>query len=124
MSNAAETTATGTRCLRCGRKLRVSLGYGPRCMAKIRAAAIEQARADFTSEQQAKADELIRDGALVPSGHKGVFVTVSSRGDETYLTHACACNCPGGLRGRRPCYHVLAARILSIASRRSLAKAA
>jgi hypothetical protein len=98
--------------------------YGPKCAAKIRQAQLDEARADFTGEQQAKADELIRDGGIVAHPHKGVFLAVSSRGDATYLTHACGCTCSAGLKSRRPCYHQLAARVLGIASRRSLAKAA
>ena len=123
-------TSHEARCLRpgCGRKLTspasVRLGYGPVCMRKIRAAAIAEAKADFTPDQQAKADELIRDGGLVPTSRAGVYRAVSSKGDATYLAHAAACNCPGGLRAKRPCYHSLAARILGIASRRRLAKAA
>lgn len=117
------------RCLRpgCGRVLRsaksVAAGYGPVCARKIRAA-VAEARADFTPEQQAKADELIRDGGLVPTNREGVYRAVSSKGDVTYLVHAAVCTCPGGLRAKRPCYHQLAARIVGIASRRSLAKAA
>lgn len=123
-------TSHEARCLRpgCGRKLTsevsVRLGYGPVCMRKIRAAAIAEAKAGFTPDQQAKADELIRDGGLVPTNREGVYRAVSSKGDATYLAHAAACNCPGGLRAKRPCYHSLAARILGIASRRQLAKAA
>jgi hypothetical protein len=126
MNNDATTASSeaGRRCLRCGRKLTASTGaYGPKCAAKIRQAALDEARAGFTAEQQAKADELIRDGGIVPTNRDGVFRSVSSRGDATYLTHAAACNCKAGLQGRR-CYHVLAARVLSVASRRSLAKAA
>jgi hypothetical protein len=122
--NKASTQDRETRCLRCGRKLTASTGYGPKCAAKIRKAAIEAARADFTAEQAAKADELIKDGGIVPTPRDGVFQAVSGKGDATYLVHAAACNCPGGLRAKRPCYHTLAARILGIASRRSLAKAA
>ncbi len=122
MSNATAPVA----CLRCGRKLTASAaaGYGPTCLRKIRAAAITAARADFTPEQQAKADELIRDGGIVPTARPGIFQAVSSKGDAVYLVHPAACNCSAGLRARRPCYHSLAARILSVASRRSLAKAA
>ena len=120
--NAAEA-----RCLRCGRKLTAAKSvadkYGRGCLAKIREAAISEARADFSADQQAKADELIRDGGLVPTNREGVFRSVSSKGDAFYLTHSQACNCYAGLKGRR-CYHLLAARILGIASRRSLAKAA
>ena len=128
MSNAANlapAATTRTRCLRCGRKLTATKGaYGPKCAAKIRQAQLDEARADFTEAQQAKADELIRDGGIVPTPRTGVFQAVSSKGDATYLVHAAACNCPGGLRAKRPCYHQLAARVLGIASRRSLAKAA
>ena len=124
MSNAAETPAAGHRCLRCGRKLKTGKPYGRTCERKIRAAALAEARADFTADQQAKANELIRDGGIVPTPRDGVFQAVSSKGDETYLVHAAACNCAAGLRAKRPCYHTLAARILGIASRRSLAKAA
>lgn len=133
MRNTLTQATSGTaRCLRpgCGRVLRsaksVAAGYGPKCAAKIRAAAIAEIRADFSADQQAKADELIRDGGLVPTNREGVFRSVSSKGDATYLTHSAACNCHAGLKGRR-CYHLLAARILVISarpSRRSLAKAA
>jgi hypothetical protein len=135
MTSATETHGTSPdqqvhRCLRprCGRVIRsarsVALGYGPVCARAIRKAALDEARADFTPEQQDKAAELIRDGGIVPTPRDGVFQAVSSKGDATYLVHSAACNCPGGLRAKRPCYHSLAARILGIASRRSLAKAA
>jgi hypothetical protein len=123
MTAAITATATETRCLRCGRKLKNGGTYGPKCAAKVRQAALDEARADFSADQQAKADELIRDGGLVPTNREGVFRSVSSKGDAVYLTHSQACNCYAGLKGRR-CYHLLAARILGIASRRSLAKAA
>jgi hypothetical protein len=128
MSNATATPASETRCLRCHRVLKsarsVAARYGKGCSAKIRQAALNEARADFTADQQSKATELIRDGGLVPTNREGVFRAVSSKGDETYLVHAAACTCPGGLRAKRPCYHTLAARILGIASRRSMTKAA
>ena len=129
MTATIATAGQEHRCLRpgCGRVLRsaksIALGYGPVCAAKIRKAAIDVARADFTPEQAAKADELIRDGGMVPHPHAGVFTAVSSKGDAIYLAHPAACTCPAGIKGRR-CYHLLAARVLTIASRRSLAKAA
>jgi hypothetical protein len=124
MSTATAASAAESHCLRCGRPLRKSTGaYGPRCAVKVRQAAIAEARADFSASQQAKADELIRDGGLVPTNREGVFRSVSSKGDATYLTHSAACTCFAGLKGRR-CYHLLAARILGIASRRSLMKVA
>ena len=128
-----ETHGHEARCLnpRCGRKLTseasIRAGYGPTCLRKIRAAAIAEARAEFTTDQQAKADELIRDGALVPVGatvrNGSLYRAVSSKGDATYLVTSAGCSCMAGVRGRR-CYHVLAARVLAVASRRSLAKAA
>ena len=96
----------------------MSVGYGPRCAAKIRKAAINAAFAGFTPEQQAKAAELIRDGGLVPTSRPGVYRTVSSRGDVTYLTHSAACNCPAGLHDRL-CYHVAAARALTATTRKA-----
>jgi hypothetical protein len=128
MSNATETAATQHRCLRpgCGRVLKsaksVALGYGPVCAAKIRAAALAEARADFTAEQADKAAELIRDGGIVTEG-PGLYAAVSSKGTDTYATDGHSCTCPSGAKDRR-CYHTLAARILTIASRRQLAKAA
>jgi hypothetical protein len=122
MSNATVPAATETRCLRCGRKLTASTGYGPKCAAKIRKAALDEARADFTAEQADKAAELIRDGGIVAEG-PGLYAAVSSKGTDTYATDGHSCTCPAGAKDRR-CYHTLAARILTIASRRSLAKAA
>lgn len=114
------TTATESHCLRCGRKLTASTSYGPTCARKIREAALGKVREDFTTDQQAKALELITDGGIVPHTRKGVYQAVSSKGDTVYLTHASACNCPAGLRAKRPCYHTLAARLLGLASRRSI----
>lgn len=125
MRNTTATPADEHRCLRCGRSLRVSQGYGPRCAAKIRKAAVDAARAGFTADQQAKADELIRDGGLAPvrmTARNGMlFRAVSSRGDETYLCCANGCAC----KSRRGCYHMLSAKVVGITTRRSsLAKAA
>lgn len=128
MTATITTAGQEHRCLRpgCGRVLRsaksVALGYGPKCAAKIRKAALAEARADFTAEQQAKADELIRDGGIVVLA-PGLYEAVSSKGDATYATDGHSCSCPAGAKDRR-CYHVLGARILTIASRRQLAKAA
>jgi hypothetical protein len=116
MAAAITTTTTETRCLRCGRKLTVSVGYGRTCLRKIREAAISEARADFSADQQARADELIRDGGLVPTNREGVYRAVSSDGTASYLVHASVCTCKAGLRAKR-CYHQLAARIIGLASR-------
>ena len=118
----SQTPSTETRCLRpgCGRTLRsaksVAAGYGPVCARKIREAALTEARADFSASQQADADQLIRDGGIVPTNRDGVFRSVSSKGDATYLTHSQVCSCAAGLKGRR-CYHLLAARILVLSAR-------
>lgn len=126
MSNPVETPAAEHRCLRCGRRMKSAQPYGPVCARKIREAALTEARADFSDKQQADADQLIRDGGIVPANRDGVFRSVSSKGDATYLTHSAVCNCFAGLKGRR-CYHLLAARILVLSTapaRRQMAKAA
>jgi hypothetical protein len=89
--------------------------YGRWCKAKIRAAAIAKAIRDFTVAQVEKAKELLADGGLIATKRPGVYRAVSSDGQSSYLTHPAACNCPAGLHGRR-CYHVLAARILTVST--------
>lgn len=126
MSNPIEIPAAEHRCLRCGRPMKSAQPYGRTCARKIREAALAEARADFSASQQAMADELIRDGGIVPTNREGVFRSVSSAGDATYLTHSAACTCHAGLKGRR-CYHLLAVRILVLSarpSRKSLTTAA
>src|SRR5258707_1361523 len=60
------TNRTGRRCLRCRRKLRaaasIAASYGPVCRARIRAAALAAALAEFTAAQVDKARELLADG--------------------------------------------------------------
>jgi hypothetical protein len=120
MSNAEIATAPAeSHCLRCGRKLTASTGYGPKCAAKIRKAQLAEARAEFTEAQQAKAAELIADGGIVAQA-PGLFEVVSSNGTDRYATDGHSCTCKASGR----CYHLLAARVLSIASRRPLALAA
>lgn len=128
MTTTITTAGHEHRCLRpgCGRKLTsaksVAAGYGPVCLRKIRAAAIAEAREGFSPAQCDKADELIRDGGIVAQD-RGLYVAVSSRGDATYSTDGFSCTCPAGAKDRL-CYHELAAKILDVASRRTLAKAA
>ncbi len=104
----------------------MSTGYGPTCLRKIREAAVAEARADFSADQQAKADELIRDGGLVPvretARNGSLYRAVSSKGDTSYLVTGHGCGCMAGVRGRR-CYHVLAARTLALTGRRPAVKA-
>jgi hypothetical protein len=113
---STESSHPVTRCLRCHRQIRsassVSAGYGRWCRAKIRAAALAEAVKGFTAEQAEKARDLISDAGIVRTGRAGIWRTVSSRGDEFYLTHTDGCNCKAGLNGRR-CYHTAAARILA-----------
>ena len=109
------TTEHTAKCLRCGRKLRVSKTYGPVCRAKIRLAALNEAIRGFASAQVDKARELISDGGLIPTGRPGIFRAVSSNGVDTYLVSAKGpCACPHGLRAlaAKFCYHVCSARIL------------
>lgn len=122
MSTATETPAAHqARCLRCGRKIKAG-SYGRVCAAKIRQAQLDEARSAFTDSQQAKADELIKDGGIILLD-SGLYEAVSSRGDATYATDGHSCSCRAGAGDRR-CYHLLAARVLTIASRSRLAKAA
>jgi hypothetical protein len=123
MITTAEHTA---KCLNCGRTRHFrsaaaaakAAPHGRICAAKIRKAAVDAVFADFTPAQREKAAELIRDGGLVPTSRPGVFRTVGSKGDVTYLTHSAACSCPAGLHGRL-CYHLAAARVLTATSRKA-----
>lgn len=122
----AEISATPesaqANCLRCGRALRsaasISQGFGPVCRARIIAAAKVTSLADFSKAQQDKAADLIGDKGIVPTGHAGVWRTVSSDGSTFYLTAPAGCNCPAGLNGRR-CYHSAAATLLAASLRRA-----
>ena len=110
--NAAATTHHHTNCLRCGRTLTSTnsraTGYGPKCAAHIRRAAVDTS--DYKAHQVESARELIADGAIVPL-RSVVFIAVSTDGTETYRTAPTTCSCPAGLKGSR-CYHTLAARLL------------
>lgn len=109
--NAAAITEH-THCLRCRRVLRSAksraLGYGAKCAAKVRNAAVDLT--DYKPHQIQSAHELIADGAIIPL-RSVVFTAVSTDGTETYKTAPTACSCPAGRKGSR-CYHQLAARML------------
>ena len=128
MASTENTAQHEARCLApgCGRKLTsaksVAAGYGRACLRKISQAQLDEAREGFTADQQAKADELIRDGGILAQA-PGLYVAVSGKGDAHYATDGRSCTCAAGARDRR-CYHQLAARVLAIASRRSVVKAA
>ena len=118
MTNEMPHTA---KCLNCGRVRHFRSAAaaerakpaGRVCAMRIRLAAMTEAVKGFAAAQVEKAREAIADGAFVPTGHHGVFAAVSSNGVDRYLTHSAACNCPAGLRGRQ-CYHLAAARILTV----------
>lgn len=110
-----------TRCTRCRRPLRKSVGMGPVCAR--RAAAERQ----YKPHQVDKARELAADHGIVDTGirtqqGRRVFQVISSNGVDRYFTTIAACTCPHGLRAVRPstrparpggCYHMLAARFLA-----------
>lgn len=112
------TTATPTRCTRCGRVLRSTASivrrYGRACQAKVRAAAQVSSHKPAQVE---KAVELIADGGLVllRRGRNRVFEVVASNGVDRYLTAAQACTCKAGLRGVSTCYHRIAAQLVTAA---------
>lgn len=112
------TTATPTRCTRCGRVLRaaasIARGYGRTCGTRIAAAAKTSAHKPAQVE---KARELIADGGLVLRrlGRNRVFEVVASNGTDRYLTAAQACTCKAGLAGRFVCYHRIAAQLVTAA---------
>lgn len=116
------TTATNTiTCGRCGRPLRSTtsktLGYGPTCHRKVRAAQNFVAElGDFKPVQMDKAAEVIELRGIVRTSRDGVFHLASSRGDAVYETdvHAASCTCPAGEKARR-CYHLAAAIVLTAA---------
>jgi hypothetical protein len=101
-------------CLRpgCGRRLTSPVsrerGYGHGCWRKlrlVRTVARDVLSGAYTKDQLDKADEIIEDGALVPSGTEGLFLAVSSDGTEIYSTTADACDCPAS----KACCHRAAA---------------
>lgn len=112
------TKQTTAECAKCGRTLRseksISLGYGRTCARKIRDAKAVAELAEFKPTQIADAVELIEDAAIIQLRGR-IYQSVSSNGQELYLTATTGqCNCPAGLRSVR-CYHVAAARILNAA---------
>jgi hypothetical protein len=102
------------RCQKCHRWLRSARSagkpYGPRCEARVKAAALALLEAGLPVADRA-ADALL-DGALVPLRHRAVFRSVSSDGRCTYLTHPNGCTCQAGLYDKT-CYHVMAACVLT-----------
>lgn len=74
--------------------------------------------ANYTPAQQAKAAELIEDGAIHQL-RNGIYLAVSEDGTQTHRTHIGGhCTCKAGLKTIRAghgCYHVAAARALEVA---------
>jgi hypothetical protein len=120
-----DLTAHTAKCLNCGRvrhfrSAAAVLAANPSgriCTAKIRQAQLDEARAGFTAAQQAKADQLIRDGGAVEIA-PGLYEMASSDGEHTYATDGHSCVCDAGWSDKR-CYHLLVARCLTITTRRT-----
>lgn len=116
---ATTQNTTTARCLSCHRPLRsaksIAAGRGPRCQAKVAAAANVVDLTDYKPAQADKARELIEQGAILPTRRPGIYLTVASDGTTTYLTHSAQCTCKAG-RWQRRCYHTAAARILTAAT--------
>lgn len=118
-----ENTTKSARCHRCGRTLTsaesIARGYGRTCRAKVREGAKVVDLTEYKAFQAAKADELIEQGGIVPTGRTALFLAVSSDGGSRYMVDAAerSCTCPAGDKGRR-CYHLLAADILTAAAPR------
>src|SRR5690554_1460110 len=112
------TNTQNTKCGKCHRVLTSATslrrGYGPGCWANIRRERAAQ-QTNFEAHQVDSATELIEDGAIVPS-HDGVWIAVSTKGDDLYACTTTACSCPAGTRGKA-CYHQLAVRILATVRR-------
>ena len=113
MTGTEDTAKTENRCLRCGRKIKAG-SYGPKCAAKVRAAAKDADLTPWTPAQVAEARQAIEDGAVVPSSREGVFHVVSVDGTEVHLVHRDGCNCTSGLKTHqpRPCWHRCAVAIV------------
>ena len=126
-----QVTCETIRCLRCGRKIRaaksVAASFGPGCRAAIRREAREHALDGLNGRQRDEAVEIVADGGVVPSAHKGVWLVASGDGTQVYRTTPTGqCNCKWGLKtlAAHPCKHVGAVRLVQVTSRRSIAKAA
>lgn len=116
-----------TKCKGCGRKLKakasVAQGRGPRCQAKhvarlaqlINDAIGALPEVGFTADQRDKAADLLADGGIVPAAESapGLYLAVSTNGENNYATRADACNCKAGRYGRA-CYHRAAALVLDV----------
>lgn len=103
----------------------VAQGIGPTCQRNERREALEQqamatatACVDLAAFKDAtrvldKAEQLIEDGAILPTRHAGQYLASGSDGVSTYLVDTVerSCTCKAGQRLGR-CNHLVAAEIL------------
>jgi DNA-directed RNA polymerase subunit RPC12/RpoP len=124
MSKTTGTPEHTAKCLRCGRTLRVSTGYGPTCLRKVRIAAIEAGLRGLSPAQQAKALDAMGSGDLEPAG-PAAWLIPSSRNDGTrYRVTTAYCPCQSRIL---LCWHVGTVRAIEAVAqvgRTSYAKAA
>lgn len=112
-----------TRCTECHRPLRsaasIARQLGTTCAR--RKAAANRLATEFKDPQAAanKALQIITDRAIVRTRIPGQYLTVASKGDDTYLTDVVdgTCTCKAGTRLGR-CSHLVAANVLEITSAR------
>jgi hypothetical protein len=113
MAKATPKTATCPRCYATLRSPRsVARGYGDHCWREKRREDAAKV-AGFKPTTVEKARELIEQGGIVPLRGRRIFAVVSSDGTRVYKTHAAACTCPAGVRGKHACYHRAAALLLA-----------
>lgn len=112
------TDSTQVKCKRCGRVLRsaktAAVGIGRTCaLREARENALKEA--GLTEKQQAEALELLADGAVIPSGHKGVWLVLSRNSEDVHKATPDHCTCMWGLWKMtsatvKPCKHAGAVR--------------
>jgi hypothetical protein len=123
MSKTTGTPEHTAKCLRCGRTLRVSTGYGPTCLRKIRIAAIEAGLRGLSPAQQAKALDAMGSDGIEAAG-PGAWKIPSSKNDGVkYRATTAYCPC----ESRIVCWHVGTVRAIeavAMLTRTSDAKAA
>lgn len=121
-----QESAPQSHCLRCGRTLTAAKSIenrmGRTCRAKVRKAtevADFSAFKDATSARN-KAEQLIDDGAIVPTRIPGQYVATSSDGTTVYLVDTVerSCTCKGHQNHGR-CYHLSAGDILTATAYRA-----
>jgi hypothetical protein len=121
------TEAPTAKCSRCHRTLTsqasIKRGKGAHCARldrRERAAAVLTRTFKGAESARIKALALLADRALVPTRHDGQYLAASSDGAQTYLVDTIerSCTCRGHQRVGR-CYHLVAADVLEMATRRT-----